>query len=106
MKSQSSSGHLDNRRLADQAGVVHENVQTAEPPVGLAERPGDLVGKADVAANGVDLAAAAGDFGGDRLGLVEMQVEDGHLGAFAHEGLGDGAADARCAAGDNRFLAR
>ena len=74
--------HIDDRRLADQAGVVHQDVETAELRVRLGERAGDLVGEADVALDRVGLAAELGDRLDDLLGLVEVEVEDSHVGAL------------------------
>ena len=51
-------GDVDDRRLANQPGVVDENVKTAELLLGFTEGPGNLIGIADVALNGVDFAAA------------------------------------------------
>ena len=71
--------HIDDRRLPDQAGVVHEDVEAAELAVGLGERAGDLVGEAHVALDRAGLAAECGDRLDDFLGLVEVEVEDGHV---------------------------
>ena len=98
-------GHLDDRRLPDQPGVVHENVEAAELAVGLGERAGDLVGEADVALDRAGLAAEVGDRFDDLLGLVEVQVEDGHVRPFAHERLDNRLADARRPAGNDCPLA-
>ena len=82
-------------RPAD-AGGVDEDPQRPELG-GPVDRGGDLGGVGDV--DGDELAA---DLGGQRLALVGLQVGDDHPGAPLGEAAGDGRADARGAAGDDR----
>ena len=105
MKSQSSSGVSTTGDWRIRPALFTRMSRPPSSLVGFAKRPGDLIGKADVALNGMGLAAALRDFVGDLLGLVEMQVEDRHFGPFANKRFDNRSTDPGGAAGDDGFLA-
>ena len=99
-------GHVDDGRLANQPGIVDQDVESAQPRVGFGESPRHLVGEADVALNGVDLSAAKPrDLVGNLLRFVQVKVKDRHFGSFPGKRFNNGSADPGGASGHNRFLA-
>ena len=87
------------------AGVVHEDVEPAEPVDGVLH---ELLAEGlvlDVAGQGHGLLARGLDEGDDLLRVLLLlgQVADGHVGSLARVGDGDGRADARVASGDERL---
>src|SRR5690606_1374898 len=98
-------GHLEERRLGHDAGVVHEGI---DPPEMLHHRPhhpGDLVGVADVGLERRRLPPQAQD-GCDRAlrSFPVLHVADGHVGARPGASHGDGGADAAAGAGHEHDL--
>ena len=87
-------GHLLDRRVPGVAGVVDDDIESAE----RLHRGGDeAIGKASLGDAAVDrdgFAAGGLDFGGDRIAWRRVEIVDHDLGAFAGEFQRDGAADA------------
>ena len=92
---------LDGGELVD-AGVVDENVETAEVLDGRVDDALGFGGLGDVAADGDGLATGGGDGGDDGFGagLAGGVVDDDGC-AFGGERLGDGGADTLGCAGDD-----
>ena len=97
--SQSASVKSIGVGAADDAGVVHQDVERAEGEEGVGGGLGVVEGELE----GAGLEAAGGD---EVEGLVERGAAGGDdLGAGLGHGDGDGLADAGVGAGDERGLA-
>ena len=97
--------HLVDRRVALQAGVVDEDVDGPELLDGAAEHVRDFRFHGDVGAQRQRSAARPRDVVGDLDRLVlAVPVVDDDIGARLAERDGDGLADSRIRAGDERLL--
>ena len=87
------------------AGVVDQDVDLAEGGQRRVDQrlPGGIAG--DIAGHAHRAAAGGHDGLGHRIGGLLLQVADHHRRAGLREQLGDAAADAGAAAGDDRHLA-
>ena len=95
---------LDSVEGGLRAGVEHENVHSSELPDGLAHHLAAGRLPAQVARKQDDAPLVRFDVVAQRLGvrLLRGEVVDRHIGPFARKGDGDGPADARIAARDER----
>ena len=96
---------LDDRdHVLAQPGAVHEDV---EPPArlrDLGEQRVHLGGRRHVQAGGCRGQPLAGERGGDRLGLLSLQVRDEHRGAPGRQGFRDAPSESLGRSGDHRHL--
>src|SRR5690606_13062279 len=98
-------GELEERHDGLDARVVDEDVDGTELLPHAVDHGLDVGPARDVALHGDRPAAAAPDVGSGFLGLRGLaDVVDGDVGALLGEDLGDAAADAAAAAGDERNL--
>ncbi|GAB2807804.1 hypothetical protein GCM10022221_01350 [Actinocorallia aurea] len=102
--------HRDQHPVADESGVVHQDVEAAEGLHGGADQPRGAVPARDVVAVGDGLAAEVLDLGHDRFGDVAgapaageggAEVVDDDLGALPRELQGVFAADPASGPGDD-----
>jgi len=96
--------HLREALVAQDAGIVDEDVDLAEALGGFVDHRGDGGFVGDRGSDGVGGAAVARNLGGDGVGLVERlgDVVDDDVGAVGGEEVGVGAAEASSGAGDKR----
>lgn len=90
---------------AEAGGVVDEPLQTAERLDRAGDEGRDLIGVADVANCGVNLAAVILELAACRFEMLRDAAADGDGRPFHGAGLGDRKADAAGSAGDNDGLA-
>ena len=87
------------------AGVVDQDVEPAESLEGLGEEAIDVFLLRDVGMDAEDVMAGGLHFGGGLFDGVGLQADDGEFGAGGGEAIGDDAAQAAGAAGDeNDFV--
>jgi hypothetical protein len=89
----------------DEARVVDEHVDRTQVAGDLLLEPGDARRVGHVEHVGLHAGAAPGELGGGQVQRLVVQVDEDELRAVRGQPLGDGLADARCAAGDERHLA-
>jgi MOSC domain-containing protein YiiM len=98
-------GHVHQRLVEDDPGVVHEDVETPKPLECGVEQPHYFGRPAHVGSDGDGLAARLLD-GGDGLAclLFAARVVDDHGGPVLHQPQGDGPADAAAGPGHSGDL--
>jgi len=86
-------------------GVVHQDVQAAEPLANLREDGTDLLHLADMAGDRTGLAAGLDDGIGNGLAAIDLAAGNDDVCALLGEQLGDGFADTAARAGNEGDLA-
>jgi hypothetical protein len=86
------------------AGIADQDVESAERLDDLCHADIDLLFVRDVHRDPEGSLAIAVELTGGRVGGFQIQIGNGHLGAFAHEHGRDLFADAAARTGDHRRL--
>jgi hypothetical protein len=98
-------GHVLQRGKLVHAGVVDQDVDPPERPLGLAEQSADVGLLGHVGLHGDGLAAAAGDLRNHPVGpVLAGRVVDHHGRPLGRQVLGDGSSDSLGCAGDDGDL--
>ena len=95
----------DRGHVLAQPGAVHEDVQPPACLGDLCEQCVHLGGRRHVQAGGCRGPSLAGKRGGNRLGLLALQIRDDHGGASGCQGFGDGPSESLRRPRDHRHLA-
>ena len=104
MRCHSSRRHVAHLFEAALAGVVDQDVESAELAIHGGEERAGVFDPADIGYGAEDSAEALHFRNGSIDGCLRASA-DGDGGAIVQQAFGDGAADAAGAAGDDRILA-